>query len=637
VAYGHRSLVIACDGSRVAGELVALPAVPEHVTHETWVAMHEATRRALCETLAHHHVDVVHVHGIDFHAYLPPPGPVVLATLHLPLDWYPREVFQTTRPDTFLQCVSRRQRLCAPAGSRLLAEIENGVDLDRLRPRDVVGDYALVLGRICPEKGQHLALQAASRAGVPLVVAGKVFGFAEHEEYFATQVVPRLAPPHRFIGAVAGEDKARLLAGACCVVVPSIVDETSSLVAMEALACGTPVVAFRRGALVDLVDHGETGFLVDTIGELAQAIGAADQLDRARCRAVAESRCSLARMCERYLARYQQLATTKMKRARGLRVEIVDRAGLAALSPAWTELWTRARDATVFQRPEWCLPWCDHLLTGEVEALAVWKHGSLAGLLPLFRWRDGERDVLSLIGAGVSDYQDLLLAPGAADVVQAIEDTLAMLAWDRIELSELRDDSVLLELELGGTQETADQEPCLALPVVAHAPLEAVRPGARHEIEYQRRRAARTLGLEYALLPPGEAVGALTSLHRARWATRGEPGMIDEQRHAFLQGAARRLAIDGSSFALGVSLGRELAAVGLILVDRDCTRYYMCGFAPTFERYSPGMLAMGGVLEESARRGARFVDLLRGDEPFKYRLGAVERVRLHRRVVRRVD
>ncbi len=635
VAANQRSIVIACAGSQVSGELIEVPAAPDELTTAAWIAAHEACRAALRGVLAREHVDVVHMHGIDFHLYLPPPGPPVLATLHLPLDWYPREALRPTRANTFLHCVSRSQRVRRAASAVFLCDIENGVDLERFRPAGTAQDYAVVLGRVCPEKGQHLALDAANTAGIPLVIAGKVFGFPEHEAYFRDEVLPRLRPPHRFAGHVTGRDKAELIANARCLVVPSTVDETSSLVAREAFACGTPVVGFRRGALVDLVDHGKTGLLVEDVAQLADAMTHARQLDRARCRTVAETRCSRSRMVERYLDTYRQLVHTHSRVVRGVRVEVVDCRGLSALEGAWAELWEHSPDATAFQRPEWCIPWCDHLLQGRVEAVAVWQGHALAALLPLFRWRDGDHEVLSLIGAGVSDYQDVLLASGAGDVMRALEDTVAMLAWDRLELSELRDGSRLLAMEFAGEQEVTDQGACPALALDLRGPLDGVPKRLRHEIDYQRRRAARELGIEHAMLATDELVAALAELHHARWAARGQRGVIDDARREFLDAACRRLAARDALIGACVRFGHELAAVALTICDRDSARYYLGGFAPKFERRSPGVLAIAAAIEESCLRGARWFDFLRGAEPYKYRLGAVDRVRLRRRVVRR--
>ena len=168
--------------------------------------------------------------------------------------------------------------------------------------------YAITLGRICPEKGQHTALQAAHLAGTGLLIGGQVFAYPAHQRYFATEVAPLLDGRRRFLGPLPLARKRRLLAGARCLLVPSTAPETSSLVAMEAMACGTPVIAFPSGALADLVDHGRTGFLVDSVAGMAQAIGSARQIDPAACRSVAQHRFSQSGMIAGYLDAYRRLA-----------------------------------------------------------------------------------------------------------------------------------------------------------------------------------------------------------------------------------------------------------------------------------------------------------------------------------------
>ncbi|MBV9891397.1 MAG: glycosyltransferase, partial [Rhizobacter sp.] len=130
VAAEHRSIVIAPEGSRVAGELRAIPAVTEVIDEAVRARIHRAVRAQLRNAIALERPDVVHLHGVDFAAYLPPPGPPLLATLHLPLDWYPAEALAPTRPGTWLHPVSAHQARSAPAGAMLAAPIENGVDLD---------------------------------------------------------------------------------------------------------------------------------------------------------------------------------------------------------------------------------------------------------------------------------------------------------------------------------------------------------------------------------------------------------------------------------------------------------------------------------------------------------------------------
>jgi len=189
----------------------------------------------------------------------------------------------------------------------LLPDIENGVPVDQLHLRISKRHFALSLGRICPEKGYHLALEAAWKARTPLILAGEVFRYEAHERYFWEKIRPGLGRGYRYIGPVGFKRKRRLLTSARCLLAPSLAPETSSLVTMEALACGTPVIAFPSGALADLVDHGETGYLVHDTSEMAEAIKAAACLNSNLCRQVARDRFSADRMVQRYFGLYQQL------------------------------------------------------------------------------------------------------------------------------------------------------------------------------------------------------------------------------------------------------------------------------------------------------------------------------------------
>jgi glycosyltransferase involved in cell wall biosynthesis len=288
--------------------LVPTPRPPEALDdfarERAWAAHAQAIRRVLDAT----RVDIVHMHGFDYHAYLPPPGVPTLVTIHLPPAWYPRDALAPSRQGTVLQCVSSSQRAEWPADLPAPIVVENGVHVERFalsatRRRDVV----LSLGRICPEKGYHLALDAARAAGVPMLLAGRVFGYDHHREYFDREIVPRLDARRRFVGPVDFRRKRRLLAGARCLLVPSLAPETSSLVAMEALAAGTPVVAFPSGALAEIVEHGRTGFLVHSVAEMADAIRAAGGIDSEACRAAARTRFSARTMVAKYMELYETL------------------------------------------------------------------------------------------------------------------------------------------------------------------------------------------------------------------------------------------------------------------------------------------------------------------------------------------
>ena len=306
VRRGHRSLVIARPESRITGHLIPTLAADGPVSDQTWIAGHQAIRRAIAEALQRYPIDIVHLHGVDFADYLPTQDVPVLVTLHLPLHWYKQSALKVTRPNTFFHCVSRSQRELFPKTLAMLPEIENGVSADFFRERSMrKGSFAASLGRICREKGFHLALRACRQAHMPMLLAGKVFPFGDHQEYFAEQIVPQLDSERRYIGPAGLRRKLRLLSSGRCVIVPSLAPETSSLVAREALACGTPVVAFATGALPDIVKDGETGFLVHHPDELPDAIRACRFLDPEKCRRIAKQRFTPERMVENYLATYR--------------------------------------------------------------------------------------------------------------------------------------------------------------------------------------------------------------------------------------------------------------------------------------------------------------------------------------------
>jgi glycosyltransferase involved in cell wall biosynthesis len=270
---GHRSIVVAAEGSKVSGTLVATPALTQSgpVEQATWDWAYQVHRATLKQVLASFDVDVLHLHGVDFHTYLQESGPATLATLHLPPHNYPADVWCAYRGLELVNCVSPYSRRQYPRHAPM-ATVTCGVNLERFQPVATKEDFVLALGRISPEKGFHLALDAARQAGLPLLLAGKTPPFPEAETYFEQEIRPRLDGDRRFIGEIALAERADLLARARCVVVPSLVAETGPLVAMEALACGTPVVGFPVGALPDNIEHGRTGFVVNSVEEMARRI-----------------------------------------------------------------------------------------------------------------------------------------------------------------------------------------------------------------------------------------------------------------------------------------------------------------------------------------------------------------------------
>lgn len=317
MAAGHRSLVVACAGSQAAGELWAFPAAGEGELDENtrrWIR--GQCRAAFAKALRSAPVDVIHMHGLDFDEYVPAGDTPVLATLHMPISWYREAAWSRYRGRVRFQCVSHAQRKTCPAEMGEVEVIENGVSVPPADAGRGRGAYALALGRICPEKNFHEALMAGTLAGVPVWLGGQTFPYREHRQYFENDLRPLLGSgrglvAHRFLGPLTRERKQWLLRSARCLLHPTLAPETSSLVAMEAMAAGTPVIAYRSGALPEVVEDGVTGFLVDNVNEMAEAMGRVHTLSPEACRRRARERFSEERMARQYLELYAALAGTR--------------------------------------------------------------------------------------------------------------------------------------------------------------------------------------------------------------------------------------------------------------------------------------------------------------------------------------
>ncbi|HEV7552032.1 MAG TPA: glycosyltransferase [Candidatus Angelobacter sp.] len=239
----------------------------------------------------------------------------VLATLHLPCIFYPAGSFDDVPANVSFSCVSDSQARSFADLDALCSVVPNGIALERFEAgvdiaRDNDRHGLLWLGRICEEKAPHLALEIAQQAGIPITVAGQVYPFSYHRQYFEREVAPRLrsVPNARFVPAPSAELKRRLLHEAQALLITSLAEETSSLVAMEAAASGTPVIALRRGALPEVVREGVTGLLVENEEQAVMALQTVSRISRETCVQHAQKNFSAVKMAERYFQLYERLA-----------------------------------------------------------------------------------------------------------------------------------------------------------------------------------------------------------------------------------------------------------------------------------------------------------------------------------------
>jgi glycosyltransferase involved in cell wall biosynthesis len=182
-----------------------------------------------------------------------------------------------------------------------LATIHHGIDTDDFPLQSRPGAYLLFFGRIHPDKGAAEAIEVARRVGLPLVMAGII----QDRDYFERRVAPHVDGHHvRYLGPIGPDRRAAILGGARALLHLIGFDEPFGFSVVEAMACGTPVVAFRRGSMPELIDDGCTGFLVDDVEQAAGAVNGVGGLDRAAIREVAVKRFGRDRMVDDYLAAY---------------------------------------------------------------------------------------------------------------------------------------------------------------------------------------------------------------------------------------------------------------------------------------------------------------------------------------------
>lgn len=255
--------------------------------------------------------DVIHDHTLlgPFFAG----GAPVVTTNHGPFSVDLRAIYGAIAERAPIIAISRSQRAQAPE-LPIAAVIHHGIHPEAFPVGRGDGDYLLFLGRMTQEKGVHKAIAVARRTGLRLVIAAKMREPSEHR-YFAEFVQPHLGQRIDYVGEVGQDEKVALLGAARALLDPITWPEPFGLAMIEALACGTPVLAFPNGAAPEIVEDGRTGVLCRDVDDMAAAVGRLDSLDRADCRAAVEGHFSSQRMVRDHLRLYRALLEQRVSRA----------------------------------------------------------------------------------------------------------------------------------------------------------------------------------------------------------------------------------------------------------------------------------------------------------------------------------
>ena len=320
VRQGHDVTLFASGDSRTKAELVPItdialrldPRVVDTIPYH--MMMLERVRRRADEFDAlHFHIDLLHLPMVREFIHR------TVTTLHGRLDLPDLPPFYRTFPEHSLVSISDHQRLPMPPVN-WGGTIYHGLPAGLLAPRLGKGEgYLAFLGRISPEKRPDRAIRIAARSGMKLKIAAKID--AVDRAYWERDIAPLVDryPNVEFVGEINEQQKANFLGQASALLFPIDWPEPFGLVMIEAMACATPVIAFRCGSVPEVIEHGVSGFIVESEDEALSAISALHDLDRAGVRGAFDARFTARRMAEDYVALYRRLPGAGIAPARGCR------------------------------------------------------------------------------------------------------------------------------------------------------------------------------------------------------------------------------------------------------------------------------------------------------------------------------
>jgi glycosyltransferase involved in cell wall biosynthesis len=305
VHQGHRVTLFASGDSRTSAQLIAVcdRAIRLDPGQPVAAALHSLLLEEVFKRVGA--FDIIHCHTDCIHLPLARRSPVpVITTLHGRLDLPGLERLYGEFSELPLTSVSHAQRRALPQAN-WARTVYHGLPVELHTPSYRRGQYLAFLGRASPEKRLDRAIAIAHASGIPLKIAAKVD--AGDRAYFTAQIEPLINPPFvEFLGEINEQEKTAFLGGAIALLFPIDWPEPFGLAMIEAMACGTPVLAFPRGSVPEVVDAGLTGYVVASVSEAVERLSNIQHLDRRRCREVFERRFSARRMandyCEIFLA-----------------------------------------------------------------------------------------------------------------------------------------------------------------------------------------------------------------------------------------------------------------------------------------------------------------------------------------------